>query len=104
MAVETNYSSTHAADGGQANTQAIGNAGASIQSAMDASRNRLASAYETVQERSNEMLHGAEGFIQNRPIQSVIYAASIGAVIGFVAGMLLGGERTHDVSWYRRFW
>ena len=103
MAVDTNFSSRQAAEGGQANTQAIGNGG-SIQSAMDASRNRLSSAYETVQERSNEILHGAEGFIQNRPIQSVIYAASIGAVIGFVAGILLGGERSRDVSWYRRFW
>jgi len=104
MAVDTNFSSRQAAEGGQANTQAIGNPGGSIQSAMDASRNRLSSAYETVQERSNEILHGAEGFIQNRPIQSVIYAASVGAVIGFVAGMLLGGERSSNASWYRRFW
>jgi len=103
MALDTNFSSRPAAEGGQANTQAIGNPGGTIQSAMDASRNRLSSAYETVQERSNQMLQGAEGFIQNRPIQSVIYAASVGAVIGFVAGMLLGGERSNG-SWYRRFW
>jgi hypothetical protein len=35
----------------------------------------------------------------------VIYAASIGAVIGLVAGMMLGsGGGHHDSSWHRRFW
>jgi ElaB/YqjD/DUF883 family membrane-anchored ribosome-binding protein len=103
MAIETNYS-TQPSVTGQEDTRTIGNPGGSIQNAMDTSRNRLSSAYETVQHRSNELLHNAEGFIQNRPMQSVIYAASIGAVIGFVAGMLLGGERSNDVSWYRKFW
>ena len=82
---------------------AIGNPGGSIQDAMEASRSRLASAYSTVQQRSNEVLHGAEGYIQERPFQAVIYAASIGAVIGLVAGLLLGGERESS-PWYRRFW
>jgi ElaB/YqjD/DUF883 family membrane-anchored ribosome-binding protein len=49
------------------------------------------------------MLEGAEGYIQNRPFQAVIYAASVGAVIGFVAGMLLGAERSDTGSWYRRW-
>ena len=62
-----------------------------------------AAAYTSVQQRSNEVLQGAEGYIQHRPIQSVIYAASIGAVIGLVAGLLLGGERSSS-SWHRRLW
>jgi ElaB/YqjD/DUF883 family membrane-anchored ribosome-binding protein len=82
---------------------AIGNPGGSIQNAMDASRSKLAAAYSSVQQRSNEVLHGAEGYIQERPFQAVIYAASIGAVIGLVAGLLLGGERESS-PWYRRFW
>ena len=82
---------------------AIGNPGGSIQDAMDASRSKLAAAYSSVQQRSNEVLQGAEGYIQERPFQAVIYAASIGAVIGLVAGLLLGGER-EGPAWYRRFW
>ena len=58
MPVETNYSSSGADE-----TRAVGNPGGSIQEAMEASRNRLASAYTTVQERSSAMLHDAEGFI-----------------------------------------
>ena len=81
----------------------VGNPGGSIQDAMEASRSRLAAAYSTVQQRSNDVLHGAEGYIQERPFQAVIYAASIGAVIGLVAGLLLGGERESS-PWYRRFW
>ena len=73
---------------------------------MEASRNRLSSAYAAMQERSNEVLHGAEGYIQERPFQAVIYAASIGAVIGLVAGLMLGGERAsaNGGSWHRRWW
>jgi ElaB/YqjD/DUF883 family membrane-anchored ribosome-binding protein len=70
---------------------------------MEESRTRLAAAYAAMQERSNQMLQGAERYVQNRPIQAVIYAASVGAVIGFVAGMLLGAERSSN-SWYRRWW
>jgi ElaB/YqjD/DUF883 family membrane-anchored ribosome-binding protein len=81
----------------------IGNPGGSIQDAMDASRSRLAAAYSSVQQRSTEVMQGAEGYIQERPFQAVIYAASIGAVIGLVAGLLLGGEREGS-AWYRRLW
>ncbi len=85
---------------------AVGNPGGSIQDAMEASRGRLAAAYSSVQQRSNEMLQGAEGYIQERPFQAIIYAASVGAVLGFVAGLLLGGEREGPTNpaWYRRFW
>ena len=80
----------------------IGTCSPSIQNAMDASRAKLSSAYNTVQQRSNEAMETAEHFIQERPWQAVIYAASIGAVIGLVDGMMLGSERDH--SWHRRFW
>jgi ElaB/YqjD/DUF883 family membrane-anchored ribosome-binding protein len=82
---------------------AVGNPGGSIQDAMDASRSKLAAAYSSVQQRSSQVMQGAEGYIQERPFQAVIYAASIGAVIGLVAGLLLGGEREGS-SWYRRLW
>ena len=102
MAVETNYSNQ--AGGQSGDTNAIGNPGGSIQHAMDASRNRLTSAYSALQSRSTDVLHGAEGFIQNRPFQAVIYAASVGAVIGLVAGLMLGGEQHSERSWHRRWW
>ena len=101
MPVETNYSSSPASGSGTDQTGAVGNPGGSIQDAMEASRQRLASAYSTVQERSNAMLHDAEGFIQDRPFQAVIYAASIGAVVGLVAGLILGGDRGEGG---RRWW
>jgi ElaB/YqjD/DUF883 family membrane-anchored ribosome-binding protein len=105
MPAETNYSSNPLSGSGQDERNAIGNPGGSIQDAMETSRNKLASAYATMQERSNQMLQGAERYVQERPFQAVIYAASVGAVIGFVAGMLLGGERrTNASSWYRRWW
>lgn len=105
MPAETNYSSTPLSGTGQDETNVIGNPGGSIQDAMETSRNRLASAYAAMQERSNEMLQGAERYVQERPFQAVVYAASIGAVIGFVAGMLLGGGRSSNgSSWYRRWW
>ena len=89
-------------------TRAIGNPGGSIQDAMEASRNRLSAAYAAMQERSTEVIHGAEGYIQNRPFQAVIYAASIGAVIGIVAGLMLGGSGSgsdrSEGSWHRRWW
>jgi len=104
MSVETNYSSSQSSSGGQSDQGAIGNPGGSIQEAMDASRNRLTAAYTAMQERSNQVLHGAEGYIQERPIQAVIYAASIGAVIGLVAGLMLGGSSEREGSWHRRWW
>jgi ElaB/YqjD/DUF883 family membrane-anchored ribosome-binding protein len=86
----------------QSGGNAIGNPGGSIQDAMEASRSRLAAVRDSVQQRSTEVLQGAEGYIQERPFQAIIYAASVGAVIGLVAGLMLGGERSES-SWYRRF-
>jgi ElaB/YqjD/DUF883 family membrane-anchored ribosome-binding protein len=107
MQADTNYSSTRPGAGGQSDTNAVGNPGGSIQSAMDASRNRISSAYQTMQQRSSDALQGAQGYIQERPFQAIIYAASVGAVIGLVAGMLIaGGSSSDDTdgSWRRRFW
>ncbi|HZN23100.1 MAG TPA: hypothetical protein VFB75_02675 [Burkholderiales bacterium] len=104
MAIETNYSPDQSTQSGQADqAKAIGNPGGSIQEAMEASRTRLTSAYNALQERSNQVLHGAEGYIQNRPLQAVIYAASIGAVLGLVAGLMLGGATERESPWYRRW-
>jgi ElaB/YqjD/DUF883 family membrane-anchored ribosome-binding protein len=103
MQGESNYGSTQTGTSGEGGSGAVGNPGGSIQDAMEASRSRLTAAYNTMQQRSNEVLQGAEGYIQNRPFQAVIYAASVGAVIGLVAGLLIGGER-NEGSWYRRFW
>jgi ElaB/YqjD/DUF883 family membrane-anchored ribosome-binding protein len=103
MSVENNYPSSQTSGGAQSDKGAIGNPGGSIQDAMEASRNRLSAAYAAMQERSNQMLHGAEGYIQQKPVQSVIYAASIGAVIGLVAGLMLGGSE-RESSWHRRWW
>ena len=103
MSVENNYSSSQTSGSAQSDQGAIGNPGGSIQEAMEASRNRLSAAYAAMQERSNQMLHGAEGYIQEKPVQSVIYAASIGAVIGLVAGLMLGGSE-RESSWHRRWW
>jgi ElaB/YqjD/DUF883 family membrane-anchored ribosome-binding protein len=105
MAVDTNYSPNQTSESGQADqTKAIGNPGGSIQEAMEASRTRLTSAYNALQERSNQMLQGAESYIQNRPLQAVIYAASVGAVVGLVAGLMLGGATERESPWYRRWW
>ena len=104
MPLETN-SPTQTATSGQSDTGPVGNPGGSIQNAMDASRNKLSSAYATAQQRSQDAMQSAEGFIQERPWQAVIYAASIGAVIGLMAGMMLGGGSSHqEGSWHRRFW
>ena len=103
MPVETNQSSSQSArtaEGGP--SSAIGNPGGSIQEAMEQTRGRLNTAYAALQQRSNEVLEGAEGYVQEHPAQAIIYAASVGAVIGLVAGLILG-ERS-DGAWHRRWW
>jgi ElaB/YqjD/DUF883 family membrane-anchored ribosome-binding protein len=98
--MDTTSNASVEGQGGQ--SSAVGNPGGSIQEAMESSRTRLTSAYAAMQERSNQMLEGAEGYIQRAPFQSVIYAASIGAVIGLVAGLIIG-ERSGG-SWHSRWW
>ena len=100
MTIETNSSSPYA--GAESSKSAVGNPGGSIQDAMDSTRSRLNSAYQTVQERSNDLLEGACGYVEEHPMQSLIYAASIGAVVGLVAGLMLG-ERSSG-SWHKRWW
>ena len=95
MQGEAAYSSPRSGAAGYT-TDPVDNPGGSIQSAMDSTRDRLSSAYSTIQQRSNDALRGAEGYIQEKPFQAIIYAASIGAVIGLVAGLLLGGSSGSD--------
>lgn len=104
MQSEATYSSPRPGATGYDQPGTLGNPGGSIQNAMDSTRNRLSSAYSTVQQRSSDALRGAEGYIQERPFQALIYAASIGAVIGLVAGLLLGSASEHSDSPRRRFW
>ncbi len=96
MPLETNTPSS------TTSSSAVGNPGGSIQDAMDGTRNRLNSAYQSVQQRSNEVLEGACGYVEKHPLQAVIYSASIGAIVGLVAGLILG-ERSGS-SWYKRWW
>ena len=103
MTIETTNSSSPGYGGGtSAAASAVGNPGGSIQDAMEASRNRLTSAYEAVQERSNAVLDEACSYVERHPMQAVAYAASIGAIIGLVAGLILG-ERSGG-SWHSRWW
>jgi ElaB/YqjD/DUF883 family membrane-anchored ribosome-binding protein len=103
MPDETTYTPSQSAEGGEENrSSAIGNPGGAIQSAMDTSRSKLASAYSTVQERSSRMIHDYEEHIHRSPFTAIAYAAAIGAVIGFAAGMVIG-ERTGG-SWHRDWW
>lgn len=105
MQNEATYSSPRSGTTAYDPTGPVGNPGGSIQHAMDSTRNRLSSAYSSVQQRSDEALRGAQGYIQERPFQAIIYAASIGAVLGLVAGLLLGGGGAeHSESSRRRFW
>ncbi len=97
-----NYSSQTGTGGDGGQGSAIGNMGGSIQDAMEASRNRLTSAYEAVQQRSNAVLDEACGYVERHPMQAVAYAASIGAIIGLVAGLIIG-ERSGG-SWHSKWW
>lgn len=100
---ETNSPSQSAyGSGTSGGNNAVGNPGGSIQNAMEASRTRLSSAYDAVQQRSNEVLDEACSYVERHPMQAVVYAASIGAVIGLVAGLMLG-ERTGG-TWHKRWW
>ena len=101
MQNEASYSSRSSASGYD-ESGTIGNPGGSIQHAMDATRNKLSSAYNTVQQRSNEALRGAEGYIQEKPFQAIIYAASVGAVIGLMAGLMLGSSGSEHSDNSRR--
>lgn len=101
MSIETN-STPQSIGGTDTGTSAVGNPGGSIQEAMDASRTRLNAAYQTMQQRSNDLMEDACGYVAEHPMQSVIYAASIGAVVGLVAGLLLG-ERSGG-GWHKRWW
>jgi ElaB/YqjD/DUF883 family membrane-anchored ribosome-binding protein len=60
------------------------------QDPLDAARARLNAAYETAREKSSQALRQAEAYVRKSPIEAVGYAAGISAVIGLVAGLLIG--------------
>ena len=104
MTIETNSpsQSAYGGSGSSSGANAVGNPGGSIQDAMDASRTKLASAYDSVQERSNALLEEACSYVERHPLQALVYAASVGAVVGLVAGLILG-ERSSSGEWYKRW-
>jgi ElaB/YqjD/DUF883 family membrane-anchored ribosome-binding protein len=60
------------------------------QDPLDAARARLNAAYEIAREKSSEALKQAEAYVRKSPLEAVGYAAGISAVIGLVAGLLIG--------------
>ena len=102
MTIETNSPSQSYGGGTSGGANTVGNPGGSIQDAMDASRNRLNSAYEAMQQRSNEVLDGACNYVEQHPMQAVMYAASVGAVIGLLAGLMIGQHS--GGNWHKRWW
>lgn len=60
------------------------------QDPLDAARARLNAAYETAREKSSQALKQAEAYVRKSPLEAVGYAAGISAVIGLVAGLLIG--------------
>jgi ElaB/YqjD/DUF883 family membrane-anchored ribosome-binding protein len=60
------------------------------QDPLDAARARLNAAYESAREKSSQALRQAEAYVRKSPFEAVGYAAGISAVIGLVAGLLIG--------------
>jgi ElaB/YqjD/DUF883 family membrane-anchored ribosome-binding protein len=60
------------------------------QDPLEAARARLNAAYETAREKSTQALKQAEAYVRKSPLEAVGYAAGISAVIGLVAGLLIG--------------
>jgi ElaB/YqjD/DUF883 family membrane-anchored ribosome-binding protein len=60
------------------------------QDALNAARARLNAAYEATREKSTQALKQAEDYVRKSPLEAVGYAAGIAAVVGLVAGLLLG--------------
>jgi ElaB/YqjD/DUF883 family membrane-anchored ribosome-binding protein len=77
--------------GGTPNEDEAGPTGGT-QDAINAARARLNAAYEKTREKSNAALRQAEGYIRESPLQAVGYAAGVAAVIGLIAGMIIGGR------------
>lgn len=80
----------------QSDVKSIGNPGGSIKQALEPARNKLSSAMSSVQEKSNEMVSGVQGYVQESPMQSIAMAMGVGIIIG----LLLGSAGT--ASWRSR--
>jgi len=77
-------------DSGDANdTRGIGGSGEQ-QGTLSAARERLNAAYETTREKSYRAFEEAEGYVRKSPLEAVGYAAAVGAVLGLIAGLILG--------------
>ncbi len=70
----------------QSDIQSIGNPGGSIDKALEPARNKLSSAMSTVQEKSNQMVSGVQGYVQEAPMQSIAMAMGVGIIIGLLLG------------------
>lgn len=66
------------------------NAAGGMQESIKAAKARLNAAYEKTRQSSNEALKQAEAYVRQSPLEAIGYAAGVAAVIGFVAGMLIG--------------
>jgi ElaB/YqjD/DUF883 family membrane-anchored ribosome-binding protein len=77
---------------GAANAEDAASSGqsTSTQEALNAAKERFNAAYEATREKSAEALKQAEAYVRKSPLEAIGYAAGIAAVIGLVAGLLLG--------------
>jgi len=77
-------------DSGDANdTRAMGGSGEK-QDALSAARERLNAAYEAARQKSSRAFEDAESCVRKSPLGAVGYAAAVGAVLGLIAGLVLG--------------
>jgi ElaB/YqjD/DUF883 family membrane-anchored ribosome-binding protein len=60
---------------------------------LDAAREALNAALQTAREKSTALCEQADIYIRKSPLEAVGYAAAIGAVVGFVAGVLAHRRR-----------
>ncbi|MGE5523460.1 MAG: glycine zipper domain-containing protein [Rhodospirillaceae bacterium] len=79
-------STTNTTSEQQSDVKSIGNPGGSIKEALEPARNKLSSAMSTVQEKSNQMVSGVQGYVQEAPMQSIAMAMGIGIIIGLLLG------------------
>jgi ElaB/YqjD/DUF883 family membrane-anchored ribosome-binding protein len=86
---ESNYNDPYPGSANDADQEPGTESGGS-QEALNAARERLSAAYETTREKSAQALKQAEEYVRKSPLEAVGYAAGIAAVIGLVAGLLLG--------------
>jgi ElaB/YqjD/DUF883 family membrane-anchored ribosome-binding protein len=87
---EHNYNDRYPGSANDADEQESTGQYGGTQDALNSARARLNAAYETTREKSTQALKQAEEYVRKSPLEAVGYAAGIAAVIGLVAGLLLG--------------